>query len=145
MIPCRNFAAGVERIAISNPEVPVCLFMGAMPASAAVRARRAMGKKPYIPLGPAPFVPLVAVLWPRRVAEFFLHWARSAQKLTRADDGNAAKWMKRTRQEFLVSVPSLVQHDDSEPSVKGGRVHSPWRESWRQALFLADDALDYEW
>ena len=144
-MPCRNFAAGVEAIAASHPEVPVCLFMGAMPASAAVRARRAWGKKLYIPLGPAPFVPLVCVLWPRRKAEEFLFWSEPNPHITRADDGNAARWMKRSKQEFLVTVPSLVQHNDAELSVKGGRQHNPWAESWRQALFLADDALDYEW
>jgi hypothetical protein len=38
-----------------------------------------------------------------------------------------------------------VQHDDGTPSVKGGRDHVPWQESWRQALFLADDATAYDW
>jgi hypothetical protein len=103
-----------------------------------------MGRQTYVPLGNTSFVPLVSVLWPRRKAEEFLYWARS-QKLTRADDGNASKWMRRTKQPFLVTVPSLVQHDDGQPSVKGGRDHRPWAESWRQALFLAEDALDYEW
>lgn len=143
-LPCRNFAAAVEQIASSHPEVPVCLFLGGMPAETATRARRAMGRQTYVPLGNTSFVPLVSVLWPRRKAEEFLYWARS-QKLTRADDGNASKWMRRTKQPFLVTVPSLVQHDDGQPSVKGGRDHRPWAESWRQALFLAEDALDYEW
>ena len=118
--------------------------MGAYPASAAVRAKRVMGKKLYIPLGPSVFMPLVCVLWPYAVAASFLFWART-HKTTRADDGNAAKWMRQTKQEVLVTVPSLVQHNDDEPSVKGGRPHKPWAESWRQALFLAEDALDYEW
>lgn len=143
-IPCKNFAQGVMRIAKRHPDVPVCLFMGGMPAAAATRARRAFGKTPYIALGPSPFVPLVAVLWPRRKAQEFLRWSRSA-RTTRADDGNAGKWMRETKQEFLVVLPSLVQHNDDEPSVKGGRAHVPWKESWRQALFLADDALDYQW
>lgn len=119
--------------------------MGSMPASAAVRARRTMGKRTYVHLGSTPFVPLVCVLWPYRAAKEFLFWGERNPHLTRADDGNAARWARFTKQEFLVTVPSLVQHDDSEPSVKGGRPHKPWAESWRQALFLADDALDYEW
>lgn len=119
--------------------------MGALPREAAVRARRALGRKAYIPLGPASFVPLVAVLWPERKAREFLFWSRSARKITRADDGNAARWMKATKQAFLVAVPSLVQHNDFVPSVKGGRSHAPGKEAWRQALFLAEDALDYEW
>jgi hypothetical protein len=45
----------------------------------------------------------------------------------------------------MVAVPSIVQHDDAQPSVKGGRDHVPWAESWRQALLLADDAAAYDW
>jgi hypothetical protein len=65
--------------------------------------------------------------------------------MTRADDGNAARWVRATKQQVWVAVPSLVQHDDDTPSVKGGRDHVPWQESWRQALFLADDATAYDW
>tara|TARA_R110000868_G_scaffold288810_4_gene549053 strand:- start:671 stop:838 length:168 start_codon:yes stop_codon:yes gene_type:complete len=53
--------------------------------------------------------------------------------------------MKATRQQVLVAVPSIVQHDDGQPSVKGGRAHVPWAEAWRRALLLADDATDYDW
>ncbi len=98
----------------------------------------------YTPLLNTTFVPLVAVLWPKTVAEEFLDWAHSG-KTTRADDGNAARFMRRTKQPFLCTVPSLVEHNDFVPSVKGGREHRPGAESWRRALFLAQDALDYEW
>jgi hypothetical protein len=98
----------------------------------------------YTPLLNSSFVPLVSVLWPRDVAEAFLEWSRS-HKTTRADDGNAAKFMRQTKTPFLVSVPSLVEHDDSQPSVKGGRTHVPWKESWRRAALLASDGLDYDW
>jgi hypothetical protein len=98
----------------------------------------------YIPLGNTPFVPLVAVLWPRRKAQEFVQWARATTRgLTRADDGNVAKWMRRTKQQIMVTVPSLVQHDDSQPSVKGGRTHKPWAEHWRQALFLSEDGSEF--
>lgn len=145
--PVPNFAQALEKVAERNLNTPVCLFMGALPADTAVRAKRMLarnGRKPYIPLGPSGFVPLVAVLWPRAKAQEFLIWSR-ANKMTRADDGNCARWMRRTRQPFLVAVPSLVQHNDDAPTVKGGREHVPWKEGWRQALFLAEDALEYEW
>ena len=136
----------LERVAERWADVPVCLFMGAAPASTAALARRAMIKdKRYIPLRPSSFVPLVAVLWPRAKAQEFLLWAKTARRVTRADDGNASRWQRQSRQRIMVTVPSLVQHDDGEPSVKGGRSHRPWAENWRQALFLADDGLGYEW
>ena len=144
-IPAPGFSAATEKIATANPDTPVCLFLGAAPASTAAQARRAKPNVRYVPLGPSSFMPLVCVLWPTHVARSFLDWSAAARGMTRADDGNAARWMKATRQQVLVAVPSIVQHDDGEPSVKGGRAHVPWTEKWRQALLLADDATDYDW
>lgn len=144
-IPAPGFADAAERIAARHPDTPVCLFMGAFPASTASRVRRLGPEVRYAPLGPSSFMPLVCVLWPTHVARGFLNWSATARKMTRADDGNAARWMKATKQQVLVAVPSIVQHDDGEPSVKGGRTHVPWAEAWRRALLLADDAAAYEW
>ena len=139
--PVPGFAEVLPSIAC---DVPVCLWMSAVPANAAARARRARGR--YISLGPAAFVPLVAVLWPRQVAAAFAKWAETAARLTRADDGNVARWMRQTRQEFRVTVPSIVEHNDFTPTVKGGtRRESQGLASDRVALLLADDARRYEW
>lgn len=120
--------------------------MSAIPASAASRARRAFGKQRYVPLGPANIVPLVAVLWPREAADALLHWSETAAGLTRADDGNVARWARQTRQEFLVAVPSICEHDDFTPTVKGGtRKESHGKARDRVALLLADDARTYDW
>lgn len=143
--PVPNFGEAVRRIAERHPSVPVCLFMGAAPASTAVQLSRGMMKgRLYQPLLNTSFVPLVACLWPKAAAESFLEWSRS-NRTTRADDGNAARWMRRTKQPFLVTIPSLVEHNDYVPSVKGGRDHKPGAESWRHALFLAEDAAHYDW
>lgn len=144
-LPVPGFAHAAQQIATRNPDTPVCLFMGAFPASTATRVRRATPEVRYVPLGPSSFMPLVCVLWPTHVARRFLDWTATARGMTRADDGNAAKWLRHTKQQALVAVPSLVQHDDDQPSVKGGRDHVPWREAWRQALLLADDATKYDW
>jgi hypothetical protein len=144
-IPASGFADAVGRIAERHPDVPVCLFLGSFPAATATRVRRAHPDERYLPLGPSSFMPLVCVLWPTFVARRFLDWTSTARGMTRADDGNAAKWMRATRQQVLVAVPSIVQHDDGERSVKGGRDHVPWQEGWRQALLLADDAASYDW
>jgi hypothetical protein len=145
-IPVPGFADALPLVAQANPNTPVCLWMSAVPASCAGRARRAYGKQRYVPLGPTNIVPLVAVLWPRARAVEFAEWAQTAARLTRADDGNAARWARQTRQEFMVAVPSIVEHDDFTPSVKGGtRGESHGRASDRVALFLAEDARAYNW
>lgn len=145
--PCPNFSQAIYKVAESNPHNPVCLFLGSVPASTAGKARQILksGKSRYVPLLNAPFMPLVAVLWPRAKAQEFLHWSNGSSRITRADDGNAARWMIRTKQQILVTVPSLVEHNDFVSSVKGGRDHKPGAESWRRALFLAEDGLNYEW
>lgn len=144
-LPVPGFANALQRIAERNPDMPVCLWMGAIPAAAAVRARRAYGRSRYIELGPAPFVPLVAVLWPTTAIKKFVIWSQTASRLTRADDGNVARWMRQARQEFMVTVPSIVEHDDFTPTVKGGRPETHGRDRTRVALLLAEDAAGYDW
>jgi hypothetical protein len=144
-LPVPGFAEAVHKIALRNPDDPVCLFLGAYPAACATRVRRAKPEVRYLPLGPSSYMPLVCVLWPAQAATAFLRWADSARGITRADDANAARWLKVSRRQVLVSVPSIVQHDDDAPSVKGGRDHVPWAEGWRRALLLADDAAAYDW
>jgi len=144
-LPVPGFADAVQQIAVAQPDRPVCLWMSALPANAAGRARRAYGRQRYIPLGPTPFVPLVCVLWPKQVAERFAAWGRSTRVATRADEGNAARWMRMTRTEFLVWVPSIVEHNDWIPTVKGGRRETHGTDRGRVALLLAQDAREYEW
>lgn len=144
-IPAPGFVEATKKIVARHPDTPVCLFMGALPSAAATAARRAKPDTRYVPLTVGSFVPLVCVLWPAHVARSFLEWTTTARGMTRADDGNAAKWVRATRQPVVVAVPSIVQHDDDTPSVKGGRDHKPWAEGWRQALLLADDAAHYDW
>ncbi len=144
-IPAAGFAAAVEKIAAKHPDEPVCLFLGAFPASTAARVRRAKPDVRYVPLGPTSFMPLVCVLWPAHVARRFLAWSNTAQGMTRADDGNAARWIRATKQQVWVTSPSLVEHDDYTPSVKGGRNHLPGAEAWRRTIALAANGLDHDW
>ena len=44
-------------------------------------------------------MPLVCVLWPAHEARAFLWWSDSARGMTRADDGNAARWLRATRKQ----------------------------------------------
>ena len=149
-IPVPGFADVLPLIAARHPDRPVCLWMSAIPAACAARIRRAKPTQRYVPLGPAHLVPLVAVLWPTPVARSFAGWARAASGLTRADDANVARWArqmpKEQRPDFWVTVPSLVEHDDFTPTVKGGtRKESKGLAKDRVALLLAEDARMYDW
>jgi hypothetical protein len=150
-LPVKGFAEAVYKISESNPHNPVCLFLSAIPQGTVSYARRAHQRgQVYAPVFPnSNIVPVIAILWPRAKAEEFMGWTRSGVRLRghptpRADDGIVAQWMQRTRQEFRVTVPSIVEHDCTVPSVKGGeRVWT--NDHGGRAWLLAANALDYEW
>ena len=98
-----------------------------------------MRGKRYVWHGYSPYIYLVAMLWPRQLAVEFLAWADEHAKPTaRADDGVVAAWAKAVKQEFRVTVPSLVEHPDVVPSVKGGAQKArAGADSARVALFFA--------
>ena len=145
-VVCRNFGPAVEQIAERNPDLPVVLYIGGFPQGTARKFMRAyMRSERYVDMIRSPIIPLVAVLWPRHKAEEFLEWSHTGPNMTRADDGNAAKWMNATGQVIRVCVPSLVQHPDVEPPVKGaGKAHAG-RDKLRVGLIIAENGLDYQW
>ena len=145
--PVPGFSEVIPKIAERHFDAPVCLFFGNMPGDMARKARRLYQRSPeirYAPLQTIPFVPLVACLWPRRKVDEFLRWAGSA-KLTKADDGNVGRWARYTRQQIICTIPSIVEHNDHVPSVKGGRPTTWGKDRSRVALFLANDAREFDW
>lgn len=149
-VPCRDFVPAVEQVAASNLDTPVCLFLSSIMGGTASYARRAMQRNQrYVSVYPSNIVLVVAILWPRHKAIEFLAWAESGVRLPghprpRADDGIVARWMKQTKQPFRVTVPSLVEHPDMEPSLIGRR-RSFGKDRGRVALHMASSGLDYEW
>ena len=77
--------------------------------------------------------------------EEFLEWGEAHPRMTRADDGNAGRWHRDTKQEILVAVPSLVEHPDMEPSVKGGQQARWGKDAQRRAVVFCEDASAYSW
>jgi hypothetical protein len=102
-------------------------------------------KRRYVDLFIRDFCPVVGMLWPREKAEEFLRWTKTARlpggEGARSDDAVVGRWMLQTRQTIRATVPSLVQHRATEPSVKGTENAS----SGFTALYFAEDGLEYEW
>jgi len=103
----------------------------------------------YVPIWWREFMPVVAVLWPIQKVREFLLWAENArlpgEPNPRSDDAVLGYWMRKTHQIVLASVPSLVQHDDSQPSVKRGPGDRRPQDVSRPAYMLTEDAAIYEW
>jgi hypothetical protein len=131
-------------------DVPVCLFLARFPRDTKPRVEQAMkmGRR-YIRLSQRSFMPVVAVLWPMPKLVEFREWVKDnphlpGQREPRSDDAVAGRWKMITRQEVLVTVPSLVDHPDMEPSTIGKTAM--WgRDAGRCAQFLAGDAREYDW
>lgn len=94
-------------------------------------------------------MPVVAVLWPREKALGLHQWTSGDVRLPgiphpRSDDAVAGYWMRMTRQEVLVTIPSLVEHPDDVPSVKGGTQRAG--KGRNAFLFIGDaDPLEITW
>ena len=151
-VPCENFAPACLQVAAAQPDHPVCLFLARLPREASAKAERAVARNPtqrYVQLSWRNFMPVVAVLWPRAKAVEFAEWASvhpqlPGQREPRSDDAMAGMWKMRERQTVLATVPSLVQHPDTNPSLIGRRAQ--WgKDRNRVALFMAEDGLDYDW
>lgn len=151
--PCGNFAPAAEQIAEANPDCPVTLFIACLPKPTVRLVMEASKRKErYAEMRLRDFVPVIALLWPRHRAEQFLAWTTARyHKLpgypkTRSDDAVVGRWMMESRQRVRVTIPSLVEHPDVEPSLIGRR--SAWgRDKGRIALnFIGDgDPLQFDW
>jgi hypothetical protein len=151
---CRNFAATVELIAAAKPDDPVCLFLSWLPNPIVKDARDALIRRQrYIRARPAAFCPVVAVLWPVHVIQPFLSWSETARLpadrtgTVRSDDAVLGVWVKR-RHTVWIAVPTLVDHPDTVPSVKG-RQNAKWgKDKGRVAMHWIGpeaDPLELDW
>lgn len=96
------------------------------------------------------FCPVVGILWPIPKALEFRTWTETnPHKLghprPRSDDGVLGRWSALTHQMVRFTVPSLVEHQDMIPSVKGRNNHAWGKDKQRVAWWFAEDALAYEW
>jgi hypothetical protein len=145
--PCKNFVPALQQ-SLTRTTFRWAYFSPVSPAHVYARAQGGKEKVRYVDLFVRDFCPVVALLWPVEKAREFMDWASTAklpgQRSPRSDDAVVGRWMLLTKQRIRVTVPSLVQHPDMEPSLIGRRA--AWgRDTGRVALMLADDALDYSW
>jgi hypothetical protein len=155
VVVCRNFPLAVKCIAEAKPDEPVCLFLSWLPTPIVRDARQALKQgQRYIAARPSSkFCPVVAVLWPAAAIERFLIWAEAAKLPghpghVRSDDAVLGEWIRRKRETVWIALPSLVEHPDNVPSVKG-RNNAAWgKDKGRRALQWIGpeaDPLELDW
>ena len=90
------------------------------------------------------WMPLVAVLWPTSLAHSLSEWADGRRNLPRSDDAVAGLWARHTSQPLWATVPSLVEHDQHQPSLVRRRGVSQWRRAG-EWIGPEADPLDLDW
>jgi hypothetical protein len=136
-----------------HPTSPIVLFLAALPGrwkAYALKAMRQDSRYVTLRISSNEFFPVVATVWPIGLAAELAYWAEhSPYKLAgrepRSDDAMTAKFLVKRKQDIVITVPSLVQHPDLVPSIKG-RDNRAWgKDRGRVALLMAEDGLAYNW
>lgn len=143
VIVCENLLAAAALTAQAHPSVPVAFFVPGKPTlyiRTINAARTADAPLAELPLGT--WVPVVATMWPAALAERLLKWY-DGERLPRgmcADDEIVGRFLRHAGIPALASVPSLVEHPDTVPSVMSGRRRAgDGRDPGRRAQFWIGD------
>ncbi len=147
----RNFAQTVERVVEARPENVVSLFVGGLPGPSRTDFYRAIQEgRRFSPVNSTRICHVVALVWPRALAENFLAWS-DENKVPgpvppKSDDAAVCWWSLRTGNQILATVPCLVEHPDLE-SVVNPRRAKAGRDKGRTAIHFAgeNDPLSYCW
>jgi hypothetical protein len=142
VLVCGRFLEGVELALAARPDNPVAFFVpGKLPAyiNAIYRVRRDGGVWAELPTGS--WCPVVATAWPRALAEGLLEWAATNRPPAwRADDEIAGRFLYYVNTPVMATVPSLVEHPDTEPSVMNGHKRvGDGRDPGRRAYYFIGD------
>jgi hypothetical protein len=142
VLVCGRFLQGVEMAVSAQPDNPAAFFVPGKPPAyinAIYTARRDGRSWAALPLGT--WCPVVATAWPRHLAEGLLTWAGTNRPpYWHADDEICGRFLAWAGVPVLASVPSLVEHPDTEPSVMNGHKRvGDGRDPTRRAYFFIGD------
>lgn len=147
-IVCRNFPQAVSRIVEARPDNLISLFV----SGGAIGRSILKDRDRYCIVRNRFYAPVVAMIWPRVLAQEILEWIpnapRNVKPNERSDDGMVGLWAKMQRKLVLATYPSLVQHPDDVPSVIGarGRAQRGFDRKRVAAEFIGSrDPLEFDW
>jgi len=107
------------RMINTHPKRLICLYHGHYPQNTAIRMHMAADRGlAYAEVRAVGFVPCVALIWPAPLLRRLQRWL--PERTVEADDEmirNFLSWYDHDT--YLVSVPCLVEHDDTVSSLMG--------------------------
>lgn len=143
---CRNFRAAAERACAAHPDDLIAFFHSTQPAENLHWIRIAMhDREPWVALNVQRFIPVVALCWPRELAECIVEWfdEQGFPPAFTADDEIVGRFARACEVRCYATCPSLIEHTDV-PSV--GRRDQPAHRGRRAAYYIGDaDPLEIDW
>lgn len=141
VIVCLGFLEAARAALAAKPDVPVCFYVGGHPHVHArpVREAAAAGDR-FVPLNAQTWIPVVATAWPVRFIEPMLSWTEKQPwpPAFTADDEICGRYLQHVREIAWATVPSLVEHPDTEPSLVRRQITGGVDPSRRAAVWLED-------
>lgn len=140
-LPCRDFLQGAARALSVAPAPVVAFYLGWVPPQTARAALVASEYSTWVPGVRGDWVPTVATAINADVARGVAAFSEHSEL---GDDTLLGVYCNDRDVAWCATIPSLVQHDDDEPSIIGGHLYHPGA---RQAsCFIgAYSALDVDW
>lgn len=149
---CDGFRAAAEAAIAAQPDRIVVFFVGGNPREHARAVLNACWlDRPYAELDHNRWLPVVATSWPAHLIRPLLdfvdeqHWGPKM----RADDEVVGRFLRARRITPLATVPSLVQHSDTVPSMVGRRAAGGADRGRVAACWVGDcddcDAAAIDW
>lgn len=142
-LPAIGFTAAVDAIITAHPSEIICLYHGRHPHHTYLQMLRAAEAcQRYARIDPVQWLPLVGVIWPGDLANQAAGDIGDPA-LGYADDGLIAAWMHKHQLTALVTIPNIVQHDDSVPTLM--RMTHTRSSRSAQCWIGAEDASLIDW
>jgi hypothetical protein len=151
VLVCDYFVEGVRAAARARPGRVLVFFVAGNPAN----HRRAVFDAceqdwAWAELDLNTWIPAVATCWPVHLIEPMLEWfdAQNYPPAFTADDEIIGRFLRHQGERPLASVPSLVEHPDTVPSLAGRRVADGRDPGRRAACWIGDcgcDARRIDW
>lgn len=141
-IVCHDFPLTVTAAIEERPEQVLSLWVGGLPGRTRKDFWMAQKKRErWTPVYFRDIHHVVALVWPRALAEEFLIWTDSSRmpgdcRQVQSDDAIVGAWARRTKKQFWATVPCLVEHND-DPDLFPSTIGRPQGDKGRQAIAFA--------
>lgn len=152
VLVCDGFEESVAAAVAARPDRVIAFFVGGNPYEHRRRIREAHGKRwSWAELDNQRWCPAVGTCWPVDRIAPLLAW-HDAQKFPAAftaDDEILGRFLRHSGELPLATVPSLLEHPDTVPSIANNRRSDGRDAGRRAALWVGDcgfcDARQIDW